>query len=130
MQFKKHDRRQVQIEKQVQESIASFLLSNLKVSEDGLVSVTRVQIPRDLKTAEVFVHQYNQNSDDHEALLEKLEKKASLIQRHLSHELKMRFCPRLTFHYDEAFEKTLKVDKLIYDMTKAGEIKKTEEGED
>lgn len=127
MQFKKHDRRQVRIEKQVQESLATFLLQNFKVSEFGLVSVTRVQIPRDLKTADVYVHQYGKNGEDHDSLIEKLEKRAGLMQKHISNDLKLRFCPKLEFHYDESFEKTLAVDKLIHDLTKSGAIKKDDE---
>jgi ribosome-binding factor A len=130
MQFKKHDRRQVRIEKQLQESLAAFLLKNLNMNEDGLVSVTRVQIPRDLKNAEVYVHQYGKTEADHENLIEKLEKRVGLIQKHISHDLKLRFCPRLEFRYDEAFDKTLGVDKLIYDLTKSGAIKKNDESSD
>ncbi len=126
MQFKKHDRRQIQIEKQIQESLASFLLKNLSVSRDGLISVTRVQIPKDLKTANVYVHQYGKTEEENEALIESLEKKLSLIQKHLTQELKLRFCPRIEFHYDVAFDKTLAVDKMIYDMTRSGTIKKEE----
>lgn len=127
MQFKKHDRRQVRIEKQIQESLASFLLKNLNVSEDGLVSVTRVQVPKDLKTAEVYVHQYGSSSSASDAIIEKLEKRVGLIQRHLASELKLRYCPKLAFHYDQGFDKTLAIDKLIYDMTKSGAIKKSED---
>lgn len=130
MQFKKHDRRQVRIEKQIQESLATFLLTNLNVAEDGLVSVTKVQIPRDLRTAEIYVHQYGKSNVDHKHLIEKLEKRVGLIQKHISHELKLRFCPRLEFLYDESFDKTLKVDKLIYDMTQSGLIKKNDESAD
>lgn len=130
MQFKKHDRRQVRIEKQIQESLASFLLKNLNVNEDGLVSVTRVEIPKDLKNAEVFVHQYGKTDEEHDMLIEKLEKRAGLIQRHLASDLKLRFCPKLEFHYDKVFDKTLAVDKLIYDMTQSGAIKKNDESSD
>lgn len=126
MQFKKHDRRQIQIEKQIQESLASFLLKNLNISRDGLISVTRVQIPKDLKTANIYVHQYGKTEAENEALIETLQKKLGLIQKHLTQELKLRFCPRIEFHYDEAFDKTLAVDKLIYDMTRSGAIKKEE----
>lgn len=126
MQFKKHDRRQIQIEKQLQESLAAFLLKNLNISRDGLISVTRVQIPKDLKTANVYVHQYGKTEEENEELIETLEKKLSLIQKHVTQELKLRFCPRIEFHYDKAFDKTLAVDKLIYDMTRAGAIKKEE----
>lgn len=126
MQFKKQDRRQIQVEKQIQESLASFLLKNLSVSRDGLISVTRVQVPKDLKTANVYVHQYGKTEEENEALIETLQKKLSLIQKHLTQELKLRFSPRIEFHYDEGFDKTLAVDKLIYDMTKSGAIKKEE----
>lgn len=128
MQFKKHDRRQVRIEKEIQESLGTFFLKNLNVAEDGLVSVTRVQIPKDLKTADIYIHQYGKTEEERERLIEKLEKRVGLIQKHLSQDLKLRFSPRITFHYDEGFEKTLAVDKLIYDMTKSGAIKKNDEG--
>jgi ribosome-binding factor A len=126
MQFKKHDRRQIQIEKQIQESLASFLLKNMNVSRDGLVSVTRVRVPKDLKTAEVYIHQYGKTEAENDELIETLQKKLGLIQKHLTQELKLRFCPRLEFQYDKAFDKTLAVDKLIYDMTRSGVIKKEE----
>jgi len=126
MPFKKQDRRQVQIEKQIQESLAGFLLKNLNVSKDGLVSVTRVQVPKDLKTADIYVHQYGKSEVENEELIENLTKKMSLMQKHLTQELKLRFSPRLEIHYDKAFDKTLKVDKLIYDMTQSGVIKKEE----
>lgn len=126
MPFKKQDRRQVQIEKQIQESLAGFLLKNLNVSKDGLVSVTRVQVPKDLKTADIYVHQYGKSEIENDELIENLTKKLSLMQKHLAHELKLRFSPRLVIHYDKAFDKTLKVDKLIYDMTQSGVIKKEE----
>jgi ribosome-binding factor A len=130
MQFKKHDRRQVRIEKEIQESLASFFLKNLNLNEDGLVSVTRVHVPRDLKTADVFVHQFGKNDADHDSLIEKLEKRVGLMQSHLSQDLKLRFCPRIELHYDEAFDRTLAVDKKIYDLTKSGAIKKDDEGAD
>lgn len=126
MQFKKQDRRQIQIEKQIQESLASFLLKNLSISRDGLISVTRVQVPKDFKTANIYVHQYGKTEEENEALIESLQKKLSLIQKHITQELKLRFSPHLEFHYDKSFDKTLAVDKLIYDMTKSGAIKKEE----
>jgi len=126
MQFKKHDRRQIQIEKQIQESLSSFLLRNLNVSRDGLVSITRVQIPKDLKSATIYVHRYGKTEIENEDLIELLQKKIGLIQKHLTQELKLRYLPRLEFHYDKTFDKNLAVDKLIYDMTQSGAIKKEE----
>lgn len=157
--IKKSDRRQLQMEKQIKECLASYLLKNFNLSTDGIISVTRVQIPKDFKTAKVYVHQLiqNQNSIEtsttdaevkgevlsspaekeqsnqleelHESLIERLEKNAGNIQRYLSHELKLRFCPRLQFFYDKSFEKTIEVDKLIFDMTRAGAFKTSESAE-
>ena len=62
----------------------------------------------------------------HENLIEKLQSRTGLIQRHLADELKLRFCPQLSFYYDSAYEKSLAVEKLIYDMTQSGAIKKNE----
>lgn len=123
MAFKKHDRRQMRVEKEIQQSLAQFFLRDLQLEEDGLVSVTRVQVPRDLKSAQVFIHQLGKDPSSTENLMKKLEQRAALAQRHIAQDLQLRFCPKIEFRYDKGFEKTLAVDKLLYDMTQAGAFK-------
>lgn len=134
MQGSKQDRRKERMEKQIQECLASYFLKSLNVAEDGLVSVTRVIVPKDFKSASIYIHQYGKSEGDNqaqqEALIEKLTKKTALFQRHLGQSLKLRYSPKLDFHYDLAFEKTLAVDKIIYDLSVSNSKKQSDENVD
>ncbi len=133
MEFNKQSRRQVQIEKQIQESLAGYILKNFNLAKDGLVSVTRVQVPHDLKTAKVFVHRLTSASQaeaidgasNEETLIEKLETQVGSMQRYVAQELKLKFCPKLHFYYDRGFDKSLSVEKNIYELSEAN--KKSDE---
>lgn len=136
MEFNKQSRRQIQIEKQIQESLAGYILKNFNLSKDGLVSITRVQVPPDLKTAKVFVHRLmaaNQiesrdQIDLEEELIVKLEKQTGALQKHVARELKLKFCPILHFNYDHGFDKSLSVEKSIHELSEIS--KKSDESVD
>lgn len=108
-------RRIAMAERQVQEVIARYLLS-LQEEMPGLVTVSRVQMPADLRTARVYISVFNQDQD--ESVLKKqvaktLQHMASDIQGELAAHLKMRYCPKLTFYPDETTEVVLKVERII-----------------
>ncbi|MBX2989240.1 MAG: 30S ribosome-binding factor RbfA [Bdellovibrionaceae bacterium] len=112
-------RRIAMAERQVQEVIARYLLS-LKDELPGLVTVSRVQMPADLRTARVYVSVFAQDQD--ESLLKKqvaktLQHLAADIQGELAAHLKMRYCPKLTFYPDETTDVVLKVERLIEDIS-------------
>ena len=115
----------VRIVKEVVSDAVANHLSDPRV--EGFVSVTRVEVAADLRSADVYLSIFGKGS-----ALQKSDKAGtdtndgvrnrtfaaivhakSRIQSLLGAELQCKFCPVLRFHQDEQFKKTLETMKLI-----------------
>jgi ribosome-binding factor A len=109
-------RRVHRVENEVRECIASLLIgSGGRVPLRGLVTLTRVQMPPDLKSARVYVSVLG-GDEDREISINNLNKYAKIVQSHIAKELKLRFCPKLTFFLDAGLDKALKIEKILHDL--------------
>lgn len=118
-------RRISRVEKEIQVTIAQFLIRGFKLPLPGIVTVSAVKMPGDLRTAKVYISILGSDKDQSEAI-ETLQKRAFEIQNFIGKELKMRYCPKLTFHPDHATEQVLKIERIIQELNIP---KKTEEPE-
>ena len=116
-------RRVARVEKEVQQIVASFLITGLRVRLPGLVTVSQVKMPADLRTAKVYVSVMGSKAERDEAI-DLLQENAGEIQRKLATELKLRYTPMLTFFPDETTEKVLKIEKILNDLAKEKSAKK------
>lgn len=118
------DGRRVQrVEQEIQKTVAQFLISGLRVRLPGLVTVSRVMMPGDLRTAKVYVSVLGSEGERKEAL-ELLQENAYEVQNFIGRELRMRFCPKLTFYPDDTTEHVLKIDRILHELE--SEKKKSE----
>lgn len=79
----------------------------------GLTTVTAVKVSPDLRHGRVFVTVLGDESQKKKAL-EGLRSAASFVRRSLSKRLHhMRRIPELTFDYDEAIDKGMRIEKLL-----------------
>jgi ribosome-binding factor A len=108
-------RRQMRVEQEVQKTIAQFLISGFRHPLPGLVTVARVMMPGDLRTAKVYISVLGTDSEREEAL-ETLQEKAFEVQNFIGRELKMRFCPKLTFFHDDTTDHVLKVERILQEL--------------
>ncbi|MGZ3744366.1 MAG: 30S ribosome-binding factor RbfA [Pseudobdellovibrionaceae bacterium] len=108
-------RRVARVEREVQQTIARFLISGFKLSLPGIVTVARVHMPGDLRTAKVYISVIGAPSQLEEAV-KLLQERAFEIQNYLGKELKMRYCPKLTFYADFETQQILKVEKILQDL--------------
>ena len=108
-------RRVARVEREVQATVAQYLIKGFKSSLPGLVTVAAVKMPADLRTAKVYVSVLG--ADEHkDEVLELLQERAFEIQNFIGKELKMRYCPKLTFYSDHVTEQVLKVDKILHEL--------------
>ncbi len=108
-------RRVARVEREVQATIAQFLIRGFKNPLPGLVTVARVIMPADLRAAKVYISILG--SDEQKAeTLETLQERAFEVQNFIGKELKMRYCPKLTFYIDEATEQVLKVERILHEL--------------
>lgn len=108
-------RRVARVEKEVQIQIARYLISGFSEPLPGIVTVSSVRMPADLRTAKVYVSVLGEESLMEE-VLEILQSRAFEIQDFIGRELKMRYCPRLTFFKDHATEQVIKIEKILHDL--------------
>lgn len=108
-------RRVARVEREVQQTVAQFLISGFRLPLPGIVTVARVRMPGDLRTAKVYISILGDPKLLDEAV-ELLQERAFEIQNYLGKELKMRYCPKLTFYPDNETEEILKVEKILQEL--------------
>ncbi|WII71963.1 30S ribosome-binding factor RbfA [Bdellovibrio sp. 22V] len=108
-------RRVARVEREIQSTIAQFLIRGFKTPLPGLVTVASVRMPADLRSAKVYVSVLGDEKQQEEAL-DLLQERAFEIQNYIGKELKMRYCPKLTFFADHTTEQVLKVEKILQEL--------------
>lgn len=108
-------RRVARVEREIQATIAQFLIRGFKIPLPGLVTVASVKMPADLRAAKVYVSVLGSEEQKSETI-ELLQERAFEIQKYIGAELKMRYCPKLTFFPDHATEEVLKVERILQEL--------------
>lgn len=109
-------RRKARVEKEVQQIISQYLIRHLQSELPGLVTVSRVQMPADFRTAKVFVSCFSEGASEKE-IIETLKHWIRDIQDEINRSLQMRYCPKITFYIDETTENILKIEKILSDIS-------------
>ena len=122
---------------QIQRELATLVQLEVKDPRVGMVSITGVDVSKDLAYAKIFITVLNTLSDDGEVNdstlsapgeLDKLEieenlkalKKASgFLRTMLAKRLRIRSVPKLEFHYDGSIERGQQLSSLIDDSLAA-----------
>ena len=105
-------RRVERAEKELQQIIASYMITGFKYPLKGLVSVSRVQASPDLRHAKVFVSVMG-SEDDADESIETLTDNAQIFQKEVGKKLPMKFCPKLKFFLDEGLKNSIKVQGIL-----------------
>lgn len=107
-------RRQEKVARVVKEVVSDTISNHLNDPRlVGFVSITRVEMTPDLKTANVYVSIFGSNEADQNKTFTAIEHAKFKIQSLLASKIKSKFCPVLHFFKDDKFKKTLETIKLI-----------------
>lgn len=82
-----------------------------------LVTITRVQISKDLRHAKVFISVIGSEQNKVETI-EALNSAAGFIAVHSSQKVVMRYFPELTFKLDDSVEKHMRIEELLNKISK------------
>lgn len=108
-------RRKERVEREIQNTIAQFLIKGFKTPMPGLVTVSSVRMPGDLRTAKVYISVLGSEAEK-AAAMKILVERAFEVQSFIGRELKMRYCPKLTFLPDNSTEKVLKIERILQEL--------------
>ncbi len=99
---------------QIQKEMAGLIQSEMKDPRIGMVTVTAVDISRDLAVADLFITRLGENSaEEKKQTVQILDQASGFLRSRLARLVKLRLVPQLRFHYDESIERGRYLSSLI-----------------
>ena len=95
--------------------VLSEALPTLKDPRIGFVTVTRVEATKDFAQATVYVSVYGPEAEQRRTLVG-LKAARGVLQAQVARELKLRRTPVLTFAYDPAVERGVRLGQMIDEL--------------
>lgn len=106
-------RRPDRVAASIRESVAMFLTEGVKDPRViGLVTVTGVDVTRDLRHAKIFVSVMG-SEVERKSTMEGLASLAGHLRSQLSRTMRLRVVPELEFKYDASIERAARIDALL-----------------
>jgi ribosome-binding factor A len=104
--------RNVRVASQLQRELAELLRSDVKDARLGMVTVSDVEVTRDLSLAKVYVSFLGARQTTSESL-KLLAARAPLLRHEVGRRMRMRVIPELRFIFDDSVERGLHMDAVI-----------------
>ena len=123
-EFKRSDR----VAQEIQKEIAVILQREVKDPRIGMVTVSDVEVSRDLAYAKIFVTFLFNN--DQEAIsqgMKGLEKASPYIRTLVGKAMRLRIVPELRFIYDESVVEGMRMSNLVSNVIREDEAKHKED---
>ncbi len=99
---------------QMQRELSELIRREVKDPRVGLVTITAVDVSRDLGHAKVFITVMGQDGADAvPQTLKALTSAASFLRLHLGRVMQLRSVPQLHFHFDESVSRGAHLSALI-----------------
>lgn len=100
---------------QIQKVMAGLIQSEIKDPRLGMITVTAVDISRDLTVADVYITQLVSDGIevDKKQTVEILGRAVGFLRSRLARLVKLRLVPELRFHYDDSVENGRYLSSLI-----------------
>jgi len=109
-------RRQKRVASLIKEELSRLLIEGIQDSSSGLITITRIEMTHDLKTAHIYLSFFG--SEQQEAILELLQNKKGYLRKSIASKVKLKYNPMLIFSFDQNPEYEKKIDKLLEDIKK------------
>ncbi len=105
--YKRSDR----VSHNLQKEVTDIIMNRVKDPRVGFLTVTGVEVARDIKTAKVFVSIYNE--DQRQDTMDALEAACPFIRHELRKRLHMKIIPVVTFIQDTSPEYADRIGRLL-----------------
>ncbi|MGI6703231.1 MAG: 30S ribosome-binding factor RbfA [Clostridia bacterium] len=117
-------RRAQRLSEEIKREVSDILRNGVKDPRvNALISITQVQVSRDLGYARIYVSLFGSQKEKKDAL-EGLERARGFIKRELGGRLKLRCVPDISFLADDSIEYGSHIDQLLKKVIKSEETGK------
>jgi ribosome-binding factor A len=118
--------RKQKIEEIIKRCVGDLILKEIKDQRVGFVSISKVELSRDMETAVVYYSVLGGDKDQRNADFG-LNSAKSFIRKKLGKQLQIRKLPQLVFKYDDSIEGSVDIVHLIEEVNKKSD---NNEGDD
>jgi len=101
----------------IHRAISNIIESELQDSRIGMVTVTGVDLGKDLKNARVYVSVLGDDKDA-ELSINILNKASSYIRARISEKVVLKYIPAIKFYYDSSMVDGMHINKLLQKINK------------
>ena len=107
-------RRQKRVSSLIKEELSRLFIDLIQDSSSGLITITRVEMSKDLKTAYVYLSLFG--FEDNDKVLEFLERRKGFLRKSVASRTELKYNPMLIFSLDKIYEYEEKIDKIIENL--------------
>ena len=111
--MKKDGSRLRRVEDQLQRELAQLIQRGLKDPRLGMITVTAVEVTKEMEHAVVFVTELGGDEQSHKESLKVLNGAAGFLRREVGRCLTLRHVPEIRFKYDASVESGIRLSNLI-----------------
>lgn len=123
--------RRQRVADQLQKELASLIQHEMKDPRLGMVTVSAVDVSRDLAYADVFITILGKDDEAaRQQSVEILSRGAGFLRGKLARAMKLRIVPNLRFRYDDSIERGSRLEGLIEDALKKDQATRSDAGDD
>jgi ribosome-binding factor A len=110
----------------IQKEISQMLVKDLKDPRIGFVTITKVGVSEDCRSAKVYFSMMGTPSE-RERSLEGLNSAKGYVRKELGHRIRLRYTPQISFIFDPSIEYAIHIGEIIHHIQQ--EREKDEEGD-
>ena len=114
-EFNRSDR----VASQIQREIAELLRTEVKDAELGMVTLSDVELSRDLAVAKLYVSFLGSRLPANQCI-KKLNTRVPELRHELGKRIRIRVLPELRFVYDDSIDRGMRMDSLLQGLTHEG----------
>jgi len=102
--------RQKRVASLIKEELSHLLIEEIQDFISGLITVTRVEMTPDLKTAHIYLSIFG---GEKESTLRLLERKKGYLRKIIASKVKLKYNPLLIFSLDPSSDYEARIDKIL-----------------
>jgi ribosome-binding factor A len=121
MYSKKPYKRSDRMSDEIRSILGGIFISDFKIKDAGLLTVSRVDLTSDLRLAKIFISLLSSKKAPEE-VVDYLKHNRKVIRYHLGNKLNTKFVPDLRFYYDDSLKKAEKIGTLLNKIRKNDNI--------
>ena len=113
--IKKPYKRSERLSKEIKIILSDFILKDFNVEGRGIITISKLNISRDLRSAKVFFTVIN-NDITKDNIISELNKRAKFIKGLVGKQITSKNIPDLTFYFDDSIEYYDKLDSIFHNL--------------